>query len=305
MESRNRNVWIFVFVALAVLCLCAILIGIAAVTWLGGLSIGDGGGVGQTSERLDESFEVGEAPRLTVENFTGDVTILAGESGLIRVVATKKASSSKDLERIEVAMTAQDDGLLVRARKTSAFLGAASVKLEITTPAATRLDLNIGTGDAAVSGLAGGVKVDIGTGDLEAGDLAGIVEVDVGTGDTTVSGTDIEVQIHCGTGDIDARGASGPARLDVGTGDIEYEGDPRGDCSFETGTGGIKLALPDDLDARVDLDTGTGSIDVDFDVTGRVSRREVKGVIGRGDGESIEATIYARTGTGSIDLIRR
>lgn len=305
MESRNRNVWILVFVALVALCLCAILIGVAGAIWLGGFSIGDGGGVGQISEQLDESFEVGEAPLLTVENFTGDVTIVAGESGLIRVVATKRALSSRDMERIEVTMTAQSNGVLIRAKKTTSFLGAASVKFEITAPAGTQLALDVGTGDADVSGLTGGTKVELGTGDFEARELAGNVQVDVGTGDTTVSGTDIEVQIHSGTGDISVRGASGPARLDVGTGNIEYEGDPRGDCSFETGTGGIKLALPDDLDARVDLDTGTGSIDVDFDVTGRASRREVKGVIGRGDGESVEASIYARTGTGSIDLIRR
>jgi hypothetical protein len=294
-----------VLVVLAVLCVCAVSIGVAGVALLGRVSGDDGGGIGQTSERLEESFEVGAAPRLTVENFTGDVTILAGESGLIRVAAIKKASSSRNLERIEVTMKVQGDGVLVRARKTSAFLGAASVKFEITAPTGTRLDLNVGTGDATLSGLTGGTKVNIGTGDLDARDLVGEVEVDIGTGDATVAGTDVQVQIHSGTGDISVRGASGPARLDVGTGDIEYEGDPQGDCRFETGTGGIRLALPDDLDARVDLDTGTGSIDVDFDVTGRASRREVKGVIGRGDGESVEASIYARTGTGSIDLIRR
>ncbi len=304
MESQNRNLVIIIFVALAALCLVALVVGVAGVSWLRGFSSGEGGGIGRNSDRIEQTFEVGESPSLTIDNFTGDVTIRAGEGGVIEVIAVKKASTSRNLERIELEMTERDGGLVIETRKPSA-LARASVDFEITTPADTRLDLDVGTGDLSVSGLAGGVKAGIGTGNVEATDLAGNVEMEVGTGDVTITGVEIQVDIHCGTGDVDIRGASGPARLDVGTGNIEFEGAPEGDCRFETGTGDIRLKLPAELNVKVDLEVGTGSIDVDYDVVGDVSRRDVEGTIGSSDQASVEGTIYAHTGTGSIDLVQR
>jgi DUF4097 and DUF4098 domain-containing protein YvlB len=300
MESRSRNLWIIGFVIVAILCLCALVVAVAGVSWIRDLSSDGGGEIGRNSERIEQAFEVGESPGLTIDNFTGDITIRAGEAGIIEVVAVKKASSSGNLERIDLEMTERDGGLIIETRKPSA-LSRASVDFEITTPADTRLDLRVGTGDVDVGGLTGGAAVDTGTGDVELRNLAGGVEVDIGTGDATLMGVDGEANVHSGTGNMSVLGASGPARLDVGTGDIDYEGAPEGDCRFETGTGDIRLKLPADLNVRVDLEVGTGSIDVGYDVEGDVSRRDVRGTIGSGQ----EGTISAETGTGDIDLVRR
>jgi hypothetical protein len=243
MESKNRNVWIILAVIVVVLCCCVLAVA-AAGAWFTTQSLDWTGAT--RLQRSEEAFAVGETPSLAIDNFAGNVTVRSGESGLIQVVATKNARRESDLARIEVQMSEQDGGLLIKTNKPSS-LNSASVDLEITAPAGTVLDANTGAGD------------------------------------------------------IDVRVAAGTARLDTGAGSLRYQGMPQGECRFETGAGDITLALPTDLNVRVDLETGTGDIDVDFVVDGEVTRREVQGVIGSG----AEGTIYAHTGAGNIDVVRR
>lgn len=317
MESRNRGVWIFVIVAVLMLACCCVVIAGAGAAWrLVGWPANWMGGKGFEGEVIDQTFEVGRAPSLRVDNFAGSVTVRGGEGGDVRVIATKRVPNRGDLDRIQVEMVERDGGLLIRTRKP-ATMSNASVKLEITAPAGTYLDAHTGAGSVEASGLSGGGKLDTGAGsvtiqelrgDLDVHTGAGSVEgyniqgrlkVDTGSGSVTVKGMEGESEIHTGSGGIDMAGAAGRVRLDTGSGSIDYMGAPEGDCRFSTGTGSVTLRLPADLSATVDLHTGSGSIEVGFAVDGQVSKRDVEGVIGDG----AQVSIYARTGSGSIDLL--
>ncbi|MGD9048743.1 MAG: hypothetical protein PVF77_11880 [Anaerolineae bacterium] len=264
MESNNRTVWIIVAVIVVVLCCCALAVAVAAVGWFAAQPLDWAGVTSLQSERSEEAFVVGETPSLKIDNFAGNVTVRAGERDVIRVVATKKAPHIGDLGRIEIQIDEQDGGLAIRTSKPSGFTNA-SVELEITAPASTRLDLDNGAGNVDVDGLTG------------------------------------KIDAHTGAGNMDVRGAAGTARLDTGAGNIDYQGMPQGECRFETGAGNIRLVLPADLNVQADLDTGLGNIDVDYVVDGQVTRTEVNGVIGDGS----QGSIYVQSGTGNIDLIRR
>ena len=281
MENKNRNAWIIAAVALVIACFCmlAILVAVAA-GWLVAAPIRLQGVPGSQQERIEQVFEAGAAPSLTVDNFAGSVTVRAGEAGVIRVIATKKAPLGTGLEQIDITMTPQDDGLVIKTQRRG-ISSNTSVDLEVTVPADTQLDLQTGAGSVDVHGLQGKVKAN------------------TGAGSVTIEDVTAEIEAHTGAGSLELRGVSGPARLDTGAGSIQYEGAPQGDCRFETGTGSILLTLPEDLNMAVDLQTGMGDVSVGFAVDGQVSRREVKGTIGSGD----QGTIYAHTGTGSIDLI--
>jgi hypothetical protein len=102
--------------------------------------------------------------------------------------------------------------------------------------------------------------------------------------------------------DLDIRVPPGALmNLSNGAGSIDYQGRPRGDCSFNVAAGTIKLRLPDDINVTVDLVTGVGSIFLDFTVDGQVSNNVVNGTIGSGD----EGEIHAHTAVGNIHLIRQ
>jgi hypothetical protein len=285
MEAKNRQtIWVVVFAGLILLCFCTLA---AAVVALGvytewSFDLGGDGAAGDPSVRVERSFELGREPRLEIDNFAGKVTVRAGESDTLRVIATKRRQGLADLGRIEIDWDESEDGLVIRTRKP-ASLGNVSVEFEVTAPAGTRLAVKTGAGNTEVVGLSGGVKVATGAG--------GIVIEDVSA----------EIEAQTGAGGINVRGASGRVQLHTGAGGIDYEGRPLGDCRFETGAGGIDLFLPGDVNVMVDLDTGLGSIDVDFVMEGRATKRAVKGAIGTG----AEGSIYAHTGTGGISVRRQ
>jgi DUF4097 and DUF4098 domain-containing protein YvlB len=265
MDSKSRNVWIVVIVMLVVVCCCVLaLAGVAGVwlaaryaeTWVQPVDLG-----GEYRERVEETLAVGDAPRLEITNFAGSITIRAGAGDEVRVVATKKASSQNRLDRIEFSAS-EANGQVVIETKKSFTTGNASVELEITTPADSRVDLHTGAGEVEVRDITG------------------------------------RLDIQSGAGTIDVRGAQGTARFDLGAGQITYEGVPSGDCRFQTGAGEIILRLPEDSNVRIDLGTGMGAVDVDFDVDGRVSQRSAEGVIGDGR----QGSISARTGVGGVTL---
>jgi DUF4097 and DUF4098 domain-containing protein YvlB len=284
MESRNRNVWIAVVavLAMAVICCCALLL---AALLLGGISVGSidwGDATSLYQERTEYSFAAGESPTLEIDNATGPVVVRAGEGSDIQVVATKRAMRRSDVDRNNVDVRQRDGGVILKAWQAPGVKGA-SVSLEVAAPADTIVEVHNGTGTIDVSGFRSGASLETGTGDLSVSNVLG------------------EVWAQAGTGSIAVRGAAGPVRMDTGTGSLRYDGIPEGACRFETGTGSIWLALPDDLNAEVDLSVGTGSVESDFFVDGQVTKKSVRGTIGRGDWCSIQAD----TGTGSIYLSRR
>jgi predicted membrane protein len=267
MESGNRTVWIVIAVIVvgALLCCCVVAVG-AAVAGLYAFPISQETGVGRVAERTEQSFTVGDAPTLEVDNFAGDVTVRSGGGGEIRVIVTKRAASDSQLDRISVDVSEQADGVRVQTSHPGTSIGGVSVQLEILVPGDARLELDTGAGNVAVDGVQG------------------------------------EVSARSGAGNVRVRGAAGLVDLEVGAGEIDYEGDPQGDCTFTNNVGNVTLRLPEDVNAEVRLTTGVGNVDLGgFDVEGEVGRTEVDGVIGTGE----EANIEARTGAGNVVLVRR
>jgi DUF4097 and DUF4098 domain-containing protein YvlB len=256
-ESKNRNVWIWIAVAVTVVGCCGLVaLAVGALGWgasqIRQVAWGPEILSGNHQQSVERTFEVGSEPLLDVTNFAGSLTVQAGEGDVIQVRATKRVSSERDLDQVEVAMSERGNGLLVRT-KTLRNLKNASVDLEIKVPPGSRLELHTGAGSVQVRNIAG------------------------------------QVTIYSGAGNIDLQGTTGSVRLGVGAGEIRYEGTPAGQCSFETGAGEITLRLPSDVGLEVDLGTGLGDIDVEFPVDGRVTQREVRGIIGDGEQGSVYA----------------
>lgn len=317
MESSRRNAWIIVaFIVLAGCCLIVVL-GAALASWSLGFPFGWSTTADSQGAPVERAFEVGDSPRLEVDNFSGSVIIHESSEGEIRVRAIKHARRVGDLDRIQVQMSERDGRVEIRTRKPS-VMGNAWVELEIAAPADTDLHLRTGSGRVEVSGVGDGAEVSTGSGSVTvqglsgemnlhsgsgtvtARDLKGRLKASTGSGRIVIEDTTGEIDAHTGTGSIDVRRVNGKVQLDTGSGSVEYQGTPQGECRFETGSGSISLRMPADLGAEVDLHTGSGSIEVDFGVAGQISRRDVKGTIGQDNNVSI----YAHTGSGNIDLTR-
>lgn len=317
METKNRNRWVVVVIvtAVAVLCCCVVVVAAGAASWLLDFPSVTSWGPGVDGNGIDRTYDVGRSPRLTIDSFAGSITVRAGESGEIQLMATRHARRASDLENLEVEIRPVAGSLSVVTRNPRR-LGNAYVRLELVVPADTTFDLRTSSGAVELSGLRGGGSAETSSGRVTARDMSGKVSLHTSSGGMAVYGFEGELQLHVSSGSIDVdsadgsldahtssggidvREAQGRVQLDTSSGSIDYQGVPVGDCSFKTGSGSIDVRLPSGLDARVDLHTGSGSVNVNFAVDGEQSRQTVVGVIGSGG----DTSIYARTNSGGISL---
>lgn len=266
MESNKRTIWIIVGIVLLFLCCCIVAVGLAAALFVVRGPVTSDIGFRPVTERTEQTFGVGPAPVLEVDTLAGSITVHSGESGRMRVVATKRAADSGRLDQIRIDLSHQDDGVRIRTWRDGNVMGDLAVEFEIYVPPGTRLELSTAAGDIRVNDVRG------------------------------------EISANTGAGTVQVRGAAARVNLETNAGDVNYQGDPRGLCTFRTRAGAITLRLPAAPDVEVDLNTGLGNINLGgFVVDGDISRDKVVGVIGTGD----EATLVAQTAVGDITLTGR
>ena len=234
--------------------------------------------VAPLEQETDTLTPVGAFDRVIVHGEVGDVTVRVGEPEIDVTARWRGEEPTWDAE--------VDGGVLTVSTDCPPRFGRCEVDLVVWIPVDSAVDLDIGTGDVAVSDVTGDVRVEVGTGDVDLYDLVGDVLVDVGTGDTRLVGLAGDVEHYGGTGHLVGEElASAVLSADLGTGgvDLTFVAVPDA-VSIHVGTGDVDLVLPDGTYA-VDADAGTGDVDVD--------------VVDDPDGE---CTIDVRTGTGDIHI---
>ena len=155
------------------------------IVWFGGGDDGDDNGtaVGRpedASERVEQTLSVGEAPLVAVDNVRGDVTVVTGEEGRVRVVAERQGEG-RDLQaaqdalgRLELRIDGTDEGVAVVTRSSDGSDDpAAFTRLLLEVPASARLRITTTDGTVFISGVEG---------DLEASARYGNIDVSVESG---------------------------------------------------------------------------------------------------------------------------
>ena len=256
---------------------------------------------GKTSMR-DDTFAVGDNPRLVVRGFNGRIRVRAGESGSIRVRARLKkprgikyrAVQEGDLVTIEAKPDRQSEGFLHGFSRQSS-----GANIEVVVPVATSVDLATSNGPVELQGTEGGgtvqtkngpIRVENFKGDLNATTKNAPITVKTFSGSAELSSTNSRVSIEDAHGRFDARTTNGSIKFQ---GSIE----PGTDNRLSTTNGSIKVAL--DADPSFKLTAATVNGRVRCEVPGFVAavekRQKIEGTIGTG-----EAELIAETKNGSI-----
>jgi len=288
MEERNKRVWLVVGIGVVLMACCLV----AAAATAGGLALRSSGwsfrtgdwGVERMESRIERTLTVGQGSTVQVDNFAGNVSVTPGQAGKVEVLATKLSAGQESANNVRVDISQTGDRVIVRTRKAPGF-GSASVRIEISVPADTVLDLHTGAGSVNVVDTAGSVR---------AHSNAGAINID---------GVRAEIDASTNAGNVEVQGAKGQVRMQTNAGSITFGGDPSGDCSFETNAGSIKLSLPADANLEIELSTNTGSISVDQRLTKTLSssRKSVEGTLGDGS----DGRIRAHTNAGSVSVVER
>lgn len=159
--------------------------------------------------------------------------------------------------------------------------GEAKYRLLSRAPPNTRVRARTGSGDVRVAGVTGAVEAMTGSGRMELTAVGGDVDVRTGAGPIGIVGLDTAL------------------RARTGTGRIRVEGAPGGAWDLSTGSGGIRIDLPDDAAFEIDARTSSGDVRTQHPVVVRdeARRGRLQGTV-RGGGPRVTL----RTGSGGIAI---
>jgi hypothetical protein len=226
-------------------------------------------------EILEQSFQVGDLPRLVVGADNGSVLVETGPEGTISVLSV---ISNKD--DVDLSVTADGDVVTVRSATTISgnLIGdraEGAVDFTITVPPDTVIEIGTAVGPITVKGVRAGGTITDGAGSIELRGVSGEYSGGVGAGDIRVVDGD------------------GSFRFTTGVGSIMFDGVmvSGGSNEFETGVGDVTMTFPEGGGVEIAAATSTGMISNDLILTDELSETS-----------SVGASISGTLGDGGADL---
>jgi len=228
-------------------------------------------GVLESEQTSDEVSIPAETP-LAVTNRNGDIRIEDGGGDTATLEIRKSTRYGADLfDRVEVRTEMDGERFHVETIDDTPPGRSVSVDLTLYLPADVPVD-----------------SVVTQNGDVRVVDVPGDATLRTTNGDIRVDGVEGYLMLRSGNGNVTARSITGRDGARTINGEIDVEAPSiRGDTRVETTNGDIRVAVPEDLDAVVDLRTTNGDVGVSgLDVDRSVDRsRHIRGTLGAGGDE--------------------
>jgi hypothetical protein len=246
----------------------------------------------------DESFPVGESPRVEADVDISRLAVRSGTAGQARIEATLRHARQTDYQ---VTQTGDTIRILVRMQPGfSSKLDQPAVEIILTVPPNTDLDLRSSTGYLYVNDASGHIALTTATGGIQLSDCEGSMELQNQTGSIACRRAQGTLVIRSDAGKVTLDAVNGVFDVETNSGAISFEGElaPAGQHRFESTTGFVDLLILGSPDLRVDASSQAGSVRCRLEMSEQVStKRECKGILGEGTGE-----LQVRTSTGSITI---
>jgi DUF4097 and DUF4098 domain-containing protein YvlB len=271
-------------------------------------------GAAEYSVREEKRFTVSGPVQLALSTFDGNIEVRGWDQNEVLVEVEKRGPDQATVEKIQVKAAQDGSRITVDVPKPSplartGFRSSPGASLVVSVPRQTTVVARSGDGAITIRRVNG--KLDLDTDD-------GSVRVEEVKGDLV---------IRTGDGAVDTRQIEGSARINTGDGSIRAEGILKGldlesrDGSVEvtartgsvvesawnvtTGDGGIRLELPEGLNAELDAQCADGRVQVDK-IAGQSDdrnrdeeheRSSFRGKLGSGG-----KPLRVRSGSGSITV---
>ncbi len=197
----------------------------------------------------DDSFAVGDSPKLVVNNTEGNIEVAAGSDSTIRV-----RSKLNHPSRVDYRVTQEGDTIKVaaRKRKRSSIFGldflmgkGAETAISVSVPTETYVSLKTVAGAVRLHGVDGGGKLRATSGSIDATDVKGAYDLGLVTGTATLRGMEGSAKLRATTGKITMKEVKGEFNAKIITGPISFNGEmtPGGTNRFSAITGSVRIAL--------------------------------------------------------------
>ena len=236
-----------------------------------------------------KDFAVTGTPDVNVDTNDGAIVITTGPDNSVsaRVI---NAGWRTGIGHVHIVDHQEGNRIELEVRTPHVvFFGVSrrSLRVEVTVPKTSNLDLRSGDGPITLPAISGNLRLSSGDGDIEGSGLDGNLNATTSDGHITVQGRFGQLNLRTGDGKIEAEVASG-SRMQAA-------------WSVRTADGNVRLRLPQNFAADVDLRTGDGRITLDFPVaiSGHLKPSAIHGTL-NGGGQLLEV----RTSDGGISLER-
>jgi len=209
-------------------------------------------------DKVGRSFTVDENSQFSLENINGAVVISSWQEPRIKVAATIRANNQKQHDQVKVKMQQKGQHVAVETHyEEKSNWGnnqSAQVEYTIWLPSDTNLD-----------------DIELVNGSLTINNVSGEVNAQVVNGSIKATGLTMDSELSSVNGSIKATYQSFSQHIK--------------DIELETVNGSIKLYLPSDINAKLDLETMHGSIKTDFGLSSQenvFTGHNLRGDIGTG-----------------------
>jgi DUF4097 and DUF4098 domain-containing protein YvlB len=244
-------------------------------------------------------FTTPAPPRLTIEFRAGDISIDTQEVEETTVELRGRRDDRGTHELLEQTVVDQrgDDVVVLVPKRSGGLFGSTpELRLDITAPHGTRLNLRSDSADVAARGTYGESRLTSGSGDVSVERLTGSAQIRSGSGDVHVGATDADLTVGTGSGDIHVGPAGAALTLQSGSGDVVVDS-VAGAVRAHTGSGDIEVRRAED---DVKAQTGSGDIEIRRVSRGRVQAQAASGDLHVGVPDGTPAWLEVKTLTGGV-----
>ena len=259
--------------------------------------------------RADEwhkTYQISTKPDLRVTTNDARIEITTSESKqIVARVETMGWSIGDNGVRISEQQTGDRVEIDVHIPNLHWSWGRRSVAVRLEIPREGALNVRTGDGSVSVTPFSGQVDIHSGDGNITASGLKGDIRLDTGDGHITADSLDGRLLASSGDGrmELDGRFDALEARTSDGsiTARVRNGSKMSSGWSLRSGDGSIRVALPQDFQAELEVHTGDGRIDSELPITmqGSWSRNDLHGTLNGGG-----PVFSIHTGDGSIHLER-
>ena len=232
------------------------------------------------TETREDSFAVGESPRVVVSGGNGRITVNAGTDGSVRVQATLRKPDDLEYETTQEGDTISVESKEKR-RSIFNFGESPGADIEITAPSNTMVELRTSNGSVEVYGMHRSGTARTSNGKIVMEDVIGDFDVSTSNGAVTIGL------------------ASGTFDVETSNGRIKFDGElsPGGDNRMTSSNGSIEIKLQGTPSVKLDASTRNSSVTTRLPIltTSPGDKRRLVGTIGDGDAE-----LFVKTSNGSI-----
>ena len=261
------------------------------------------------ADQWSKVYKVSGKPDVRVETNDAAIEVTASSASEVsaRVVTGGYTVSPNDVRIERDIQNGNHIEIEVRVPRMSWHWGDDHrfVRVELSVPANTDLNLHSGDGHIRCRGVNGALNIETGDGNIEVSELRGTIRLHTGDGHIEGNGMDGALDASTSDGHLRVRGRFDALHLETGDGSVTADILPgskmSGNWSIRTSDGSVTVRMSEAIAADIEAHTGDGSISSQLPlmVSGMLGRQDLRGKLAGGG-----PTLQIRTGDGSIHLER-